>query len=236
MTIEHWRSAGDGSSESLTTRVQNELEGLIMSGELKGGDRINENLLADRFRVSRGPIREACRALTQEGLLQAIPNRGMFVRELDLREALEVYDIRAALDDLTGRLLAERITADQLAVLARLLDAMDAAAERDDLDLYYPANLDFHDKLLRFAGNRRLIRLHRRLVKALHLFRRKGLLEEGSMRISNEEHKRVMAALEKRDPIHAGIFMKTHVLAAKQRLIAAVEARQALEAAARTTG
>jgi DNA-binding GntR family transcriptional regulator len=186
-------------------------------------------LLAERFGVSRGPIREACRALTQEGLLKAIPNRGMFVREIVLSEALEVYDIRAALDDLTGRLLAERITDEQLALLAELVERMAAAAEQHDLELYYPVNLEFHDKLLTFADNQRLIRLYRSLVKELHLFRRKGLLEEGSMRISNEEHRRVIGALAKRDPIHAGMFMRGHVLAAKQRLLAAVEAQYVLD-------
>lgn len=215
------------ADQPLTLRVQGELERLIMSGELKGGDRINENLLAERFGVSRGPIREACRALTQDGLLHAIPNRGMFVRQVELSEALEVYDIRASLDDLTGRLLAARISDAQLDALARLIDGMDAAAARHDLDIYYPANLEFHDSLLAYAGNRRLARLYRGLVKELHLFRRKGLLEADNMRISNEEHRQVLAALAKRDPIHTGLAMRGHVMAAKQRLMAAAEAHYA---------
>lgn len=230
MLPDHRRGVDKAPSESLTSFVQGELERMIMSGELRGGDRVNEILLAERFGISRGPLREACRALTQEGLLTAVPNRGMFVRELDLREALEVYDIRGALDELAGRLLADRITDAQVGELSELLDRMDAAAANDALDLYYPANLAFHDKLLEFAGNRRLIRLYRSLVKELHLFRRKGLLQEGSMRISNEEHRRVLAALIQRDKVRAGAFMKSHVLAAKERLIAAVEAQHALEA------
>lgn len=209
----------------LVARVRAELERMIMGGELNGGDRINENLLAERFGVSRGPIREACRALTQEGLLTAIPNRGSFVREIALTDAIEVYDIRAALDDLIGRTLAERIGAHELAELEDLVRRMDQAAAADDLDRYYPINLTFHDCLLRFAGNARLSRLYGSLVKELHLFRRKGLLEEGSMRISNEEHRRVLAALAKRDAIRAGMAMRAHVVAAKQRMIAAIEAQ-----------
>jgi DNA-binding GntR family transcriptional regulator len=220
----------------LVARVRAELERMIMSGELTGGDRINENLLAERFGVSRGPIREACRALTQEGLLVAIPNRGAFVREIALKDALEVYDVRAALDDLMGRTLAERINEAQLAELQRLIEQMDAAAANDDIDRYYPVNLAFHDCLLRFAGNQRLARLYDTLIKELHLFRRKGLLEEGSMRISNEEHRRVLGALAKRDPVRAGIAMRGHVLAAKQRLIAAIETRTTLETEAQAEG
>jgi len=221
------RNLKNTRSTSLTLRVQGEIEGMIMNGELNAGDRVIENLVAERFGVSRGPVREACRALTQEGLLTAIPNRGMFVREIALKEALEVYDIRAALDDLVGREVAERISESEFAALANLVDKMDSAAKRADIDSYYPLNLEFHDTLLNLTGNQTLRLLYRSLVKHLHLFRRKGLLGEGSMRISNEEHRLVVAAVERQDPVGAGLTMRTHVLSAKQRLIAAVAARYA---------
>ncbi len=209
--------------QSLTARVQGALERMIVDGELTSGARINEKLLSARFGVSRGPIREACRALTQAGLLTAVPNRGMFVRELALKEVLELYDVRAALDDLTGRTLATRITSVQIESLERLVAEMDAAAAQTDLDRYYPLNFRFHDQLLHLAGNQRLILLYGTLVKELHVFRRRGLLEEGSMRVSNEEHRRVVSALAQGDPVRAGSFMRSHVLAAKQRLIGAIE-------------
>jgi DNA-binding GntR family transcriptional regulator len=191
---------------SLTARVQGAIERMIVGGELKSGERINEN-----------------RALTQAGLLTAVPNRGMFVREIALKEALELYDVRAALDDLAGRTLATRIE--------RLVAEMDGAAAQRDLDRYYPLNFRFHDQLLRLAGNQRLILLYGTLVKELHVFRRRSLLEQGSMRVSNEEHRRVVAALVQGDPVRAGGFMRSHVLAAKQRLIGAIEAEVADAAA-----
>lgn len=211
---------------SLTARAQAGIENLIMTGELRGGDRVNEIALSVRFGTSRGPIREACRALAQDGLLVAVPNRGVFVRKLDLREALEVYDIRSALDELMGRSIAERITGEQIADLRTLIDAMDEAAAARDMERYYPANLAFHNRLLTLAGNRRLERLYRSLIKELHLFRRKGLLQQGSMAISNAEHRQIVNAIAERDPIAAGVSMKSHVLAAKQRLLAAVEAER----------
>jgi len=219
--------------QSLTARVQGALERMIVGGELTSGARINEKRLSARFGVSRGPIREACRALTQAGLLTAVPNRGMFVRELALKEVLELYDVRAALDDLAGRTLATRITPAQLESLERLVAEMDAAAAQTDLDKYYPLNFRFHDQLLRLAGNQRLITLYGTLVKELHVFRRRGLLEEGSMRVSNEEHRRVVAALAQGDPLRVASFMRSHVLAAKQRLIGAIEVEAAGAAAVR---
>lgn len=218
---------GDGGS--LTNRVQAAIEQMIMNGELRGGDKVNEINLSEKFGTSRGPLREACRALAQEGLLVAIPNRGVFVRELDLREALEVYDVRSALDELMGRLIAERVTDSQVKELYGLVDTMDRAAADRDLERYYPANLDFHNRLLTYANNRRLERLYKGLIKELHLFRRKGLLQSGSMRISNEEHRQIVQSIDARDPIAAGVSMKSHVLAAKYRLLAAVEAERAQE-------
>ena len=216
----------NGLAPSLTARVQTGIERLVMSGELRGGDRVNEIALSEKFGTSRGPIREACRALAQEGLLVAVPNRGVFVRELDLREALEVYDIRSALDQLMGRLIIERVTDAEIDELWRLIDEMDAAAQTKDLDRYYPVNLAFHNKLMALANNRRLERLYRGLVKELHLFRRKGLLQRGSMKISNEEHRQIVEAIADRDSIAASVNMKSHVLAARQRLLAAVEAER----------
>jgi DNA-binding GntR family transcriptional regulator len=213
----------------LTTRVQAAIENMIMNGELRGGDRVNEIALSEKFGTSRGPLREACRALAQEGLLVAIPNRGVFVRELDLREALEVYDIRSALDELMGRLIADQASDAQIASLFELVDKMDRAAAERDLESYYPANLEFHNALLAYANNRRLERLYKSLIKELHLFRRKGLLQSGSMRISNEEHRQIVEAIASRDPIAAGVSMKSHVLAAKHRLLAAMEAERAQE-------
>jgi DNA-binding GntR family transcriptional regulator len=232
------RMEGDtnANAPSLTARVQANIENLIMSGELRGGDRVNEIVLSERFGTSRGPIREACRALAQEGLLVAVPNRGVFVREPDLHEALEVYDIRSALDELMGRLIAERVTDAQVANLWRLIGEMDAAARDKDLERYYPVNLAFHNELLSLANNHRLERLYRSLVKELHLFRRKGLLQRGSMKISNEEHRQIVQAIADRDPISAGVYMKTHVLGGKQRLLAAVEVKRAASLAVAPRG
>lgn len=220
-----------GDRKSLTLRVQTAIEEMIMNGELRGGDRVNEIALSEKFGTSRGPLREACRALIQEGLLLAIPNRGVFVREPDLSEALEVYDIRSALDELMGRLITAQATDAQITFLFELVDRMDRAAAAGDLETYYPTNLEFHNTLLAYANNRRLERLYKGLIKELHLFRRRGLLQSGSMRISNEEHRQIVEAIASRDPVLAGVSMKSHVLAAKYRLLAATEAERAHEIA-----
>src|SRR5262245_17604287 len=186
-------------TESLATLVRKELERMIVSGELKGGDRLNEIALAERLGVSRGPIREACRGLEQSGLCEVVVNRGTFVRQVSLDQALEIYDVRCALFGLAGRLLAEKITPAQLKRLTALLDAMDDAA--DNIDAYYPLNVEFHATLVEFCGNASLLATYRNLAKELHLFRRRGLVPEGSMRVSNREHREIVKAIAARDGV-----------------------------------
>ncbi len=99
-------------SNSLPGLVQVEIEQLILRGELAVGQHVNESELASRFGTSRGPIREALRALEESRLVRSEKNRGVFVREISVAEADEIYDMREALDELIGRRVAERATPD----------------------------------------------------------------------------------------------------------------------------
>jgi phosphonate utilization transcriptional regulator len=208
-------------TESLATLVRKELERMIVSGDLKGGDRLNEIALAERLGVSRGPIREACRGLEQSGLVEVVVNRGTFVRQISLDQALEIYDVRCALFGMAGRLLAARVTPEQLQRLTALVDAMDAAA--DNIDAYYPLNVEYHVSLVEFCGNASLLATYRNLAKELHLFRRRGLVSEGSMSVSNREHRAILTAIAARDGARAEALMERHVLAGKARLLKALE-------------
>jgi DNA-binding GntR family transcriptional regulator len=207
-------------SRSLTSLLQAEIERLILDGEFAAGERINENALAGRFGVSRGPIREAFRALTELGLVELIPNRGVFIRKIGPGEAEELYDVRAGLFALAARLLAPSITDGQLATLDDLLARMDAAAQA--FDEYYPLNLKFHQLLLEFTGNQRLIADYRQLVKELHLFRARGLVQGGGLSVSNAEHRAIVAALRTRDDKAAFEAAYHHVQEGKDRMRTAV--------------
>ena len=208
---------------SLSGTVQNQIEELLLQGKLQGGDKLNEVELAELFGTSRGPIREACKGLVQAGLLTAIPNRGVFVRKMDLREVLEVYDIRAFLDQLIGQLAAMQGSETQVEELVQIHTRLSAAVQLDDFEQYYPENLAFHQKLLEMVGSQRLTAMYSSLVKELHLFRRKGLIQRGSMDVSNAEHELILQAITAKDPIRAGLAMRNHVMTAKQRLIMAIE-------------
>ena len=207
-------------SQSLTSLLRAELERMILDGSFAAGERINENALAVRFGVSRGPVREACRALAELGFVELIPNRGVFIRRIGQREAEQLYDIRAGLTGLAARLLAASATPSQCDELESLLEQMDAAAM--SLDDYYPLNLQFHDRMVEFTGNVRLIAAYRQLVKELHLFRARGLVQGGGLAVSNAEHREMVAAIRTGDPQRAFETGYRHVECGKTRMVAAL--------------
>jgi phosphonate utilization transcriptional regulator len=205
-------------SNSLPSLVQAEIERMILCGELKAGQRINEVELAERFRTSRGPVREALRGLEECRLVRSERNRGTFVRDISLEEVDEVYDMREVLDELIGQRLATRITAMQLSSLHQVLEQMDAAVEASDITRYHQLNLEFHDLLLEFAGNRRLADTYRRLTKELALFRLQGLQQGGGFEVSNDEHKAIVEAIASRDPARAGRILREHAEDSRRRM------------------
>ena len=205
-------------SNSLPMLVAREVERMILAGELSVGERVNESALAARFRVSRGPVREALRGLEESGLLRLEKNRGVFVREISLAEADEIYDLREALDELVGERLAKRFDPAARKAVHALLDEMDRASAQGDAASYHMLNLRFHDALVDATGNAKLIATYRRLIKELHLFRLKGLTAGGGLPVSNDEHRAIVKAIEAGDADGAGRRMRDHVRASRKRM------------------
>jgi phosphonate utilization transcriptional regulator len=205
-------------NQSLTMLVQEDIERMITSGELGAGAKLSENTIAVRLGVSRGPVREALRALEQTGLVRVEKNRGVFVRQIALNEADEIYELRAIFDERAGRKLAAHIAPEQLKELRALIERMEKAAARDDLDAYHQLNLRFHDALMEFAGNRKMLHTYRRLVNELSLYRRATLAQRGRLRISSREHREIVDAIAAGDSDAAGRLLYEHVTASSQRM------------------
>jgi len=192
---------------------------MILEGEIKAGAKLTEAWLSERLGVSRGPIREAFRMLEEAGLVRQEKNRGVFVREIPLEEALEIFDLRAAMDELVGRRLAESITPEQMKTVRAVVEKMDAAARAGDADAYHVLNLQFHDALVEYAGNRKLAGVYRKLVKELALYRRRNLRDEAALPHSAAEHRAILKAIASGDAAHAGGMMYEHVIESKERAL-----------------
>ena len=205
-------------ASSLPMLVQKELERMILAGDLAAGAKLNEAAVADLLGVSRGPVREAFRALEESGLVRLEKNRGVFVRQISIEEADEIYEVRAALDEWVGRRLARIATAEQLKSLRSIVERMDRAAAQDDVDAYYPLNLDFHERLVTFAGNRKLLATYRRLVNELNLFRRQTLAQGGMLPISTREHRDILDKIAAGNAAAAGKALHEHVMGSRERM------------------
>ena len=214
-------------SHSLARAAQQEIERLILGGELGPGAKLTEAWLSERLGVSRGPIREAFRMLEEAGLVRLEKNRGVFVRDIPVDEAVEIYDLRAVMDELVGRSLATRVSSEQMKSLRGIVERMDAAARSDDADAYHLLNLQFHDTLVEYTGNRKLAEVYRKLVRELALFRRRNLTDGGQLPHSAGEHRQILKAIASGDPEAAGRAMFEHVIESKERMLQGEAARTA---------
>ena len=206
-------------TSSLASVVQSELERMILAGELAPGAKLTEVALAARLGVSRGPLREAFRMLEEAGLVRTEKNRGVFVRDVALAEAVEIFDLRAAMDELAGRRLAEHITPVQLKEVRGLVDQMEQAVKAKDAHHYHLLNLRFHDRLVELAGNAKLTAIYRKLIKELSLFRRLNLADGWLLPVSVGEHRQIVKAIASGDAHAAGRAMFDHAMDSKERTI-----------------
>ena len=208
-------------TQSLTAIVQGEVERMILSGELKAGERINEQALANRLGVSRGPVREAARALERAGLLTAVVNQGVFVRQITEEEAKEIYDVRSVVFGFICHRLAGRITAERTQALEALIARMDETIEQRDSAAYYQLNLRFHETIVAFAEHGRARQTYEALIKETHLLRQSSLVEPARMRESNSEHAAIVAAIAAGDGETARRLAEAHAQGGKRRWLEA---------------
>ena len=206
-------------TSSLSSVVQGELERMILCGELVPGEKLTEVALAARLGVSRGPLREAFRMLEEAGLVRTEKNRGVFVRALPVEEAIEIFDLRAAMDELVGRRLAGSIMPADLKEIRGLVDQMEQAVKAKDAPRYHLLNLGFHDRLVELAGNGKMTSIYRKLIKELSLFRRLNLADGVLMPLSVGEHRQIVKAIASGDRDAAGRAMYDHAMDSKERTI-----------------
>ncbi len=206
--------------QGLPATIAEQIKRLIYAGEFKPGDRLNEAALALRMGTSRGPIREAIRILAGIGLVTAVMNRGVFVRQVSIAEMLEIYDLRALVFGFAAERAAEHATDEDRLKFEFLLDQMDQACRDGDDDLYYSVNLEFHALILSLAHSQRAQRQYDDYVKELHLFRRQNFSKPGNMKKSNIEHRRIYEAISKGATAKAKAQAEIHIRSGRQRLLA----------------
>jgi len=221
---------GGARAHSQTVKAQLAVRDLILKGELRPGERVSELQMVERLGVSRTPVRMALVRLEQEGLLEAIPSGGFAVRAFTEREAFEAIEIRGALEGLAARWAAERgVSPEKLRQAADCLDAIDALIRSEDGDAdhsqYVVLNARFHDLLLELGGSPSLVRQLERVSalpfaspSALVLVQARSPESRYILTIAQDQHRCVLAAIERREGSRAEAIMREHARIAYRNL------------------
>jgi DNA-binding GntR family transcriptional regulator len=176
-----------------------DIKNRIIKGDLEVGQRLIISDLAKHYTVSHIPIREALRHLTSEGFLRNIPRRSFVVKDLSASEIEDNYMVQAVLDGLAARQAATKLNHRNIKKLKRINAQMKKAIDEGNLAKIVQHNNDFHSEIIRASGNNVLEGVLSKLRDQILRFRVKQLSYPGRAIESNDEHEKIVAALESND-------------------------------------
>ena len=191
--------------------VAERLRAQIFAHELAPGSWLDEQKLASEFGISRTPMREAIKVLASEGLVTTKMNRGAYVTEVDRQDLEQIFTVLSLLEGQAAKETATKASEDQLTLLDHLHHRLETAAANRDLEQFFEFNVKFHDLIQEIAGNTWMNGVIADLRKVLKLQRRDSLSRSGRMQSSLLEHREILQAILKRDPIGAESAMRNHL-------------------------
>ncbi|MDE4063341.1 GntR family transcriptional regulator [Phaeobacter gallaeciensis] len=177
-------------------------------GVYRPGDRLVESDLAERFGVSRTPIREALQRLETQSLLER-DGRSLIVASLDHNQMAELYVVRRELEGLAARLAAQHATEEEIRVLQEMVKADDQLV--DDPTELAKANRRFHEQIHLASHNRYLVQQLNLVHRTMALMATTSLAAKGRGKIAQSEHKGIVDAISRRDADAAADALKDHI-------------------------
>ena len=207
---EHYRSVQD--------IVFNMVKDEILSGIYPPGAQLNTMKLAERFGVSRTPVREALNRLAEVGLVTGERHRGMFVRDLSMDDVVSIYCIRAALSGISAKLAARRITDDELQRLSSLCDETEAHLSQGNHEEMLSKNAEFHSIINRASGSSELESLIEQYYHRCAQYRALSMELHGRDRELCKEHRQILQALKDGDTDQAEYYAREHYFATARKI------------------
>ena len=207
---------------TLAERVFNQLQDAIVRGELAPGSKITEPGLSRAYGISRGPLREAMRRLESHRLIQRVPHVGARVVQLSMKELLELFDLREALESMAARLAAEHMTPEEIAGLREVLSVHERQADLRRGEAYYQreGDLDFHYQIVLGSHNKMLMGLLcDDLYYLVRLYRTQFSASGTRPQRAFVEHHRIVDAIEAGDAELAELLMRRHVSASRANVV-----------------
>lgn len=184
---------------TLRQKILENIRDAIISGSLKAGSRVSEPELAERYGISRTPIREAFRQLESEGYLTVIPRRGAVVSEFSDKDVEEFYAIKSILEGYAARCACQKLTEKELKRLQSINNRLSELADLNDIKTFFKVHDDFHDLFIKAADNEKLRDLIVNLLARFQRLRLMSLNLPGRMKISVHEHEKIIEAFRNKD-------------------------------------
>lgn len=195
---------------TIAARVQSQISEMIISGRFAPGTRLDERQLAQQFKVSRTPVREALHQLAARGLTQILPMRGVVVMEISVKELAEILHADCELEALCARLAAESMTTMEKTELQYVHERASEHVARGDLDKYLEANREFHRLILEGAHNATLSKMVGEIRDRLSPYRQYHPAETDRLATSHEGHLAIVSAIVAGEGEKAYLAMRAH--------------------------
>jgi len=205
--------------QSINYSVYSALRRAIFDGDLQDGDRIVEAEVSRKLGISRAPIREALQSLRQAGLVEHEPRRGWYVIALEPDDMWDIYLIRAAIEALAARRVAEQMSPQLKAQLEALIAHMAAAAEAGDPDGLAAYDVQFHELIIQHGGSHQLQRIWHHLHPQDWTIMSVLKLPDVPLAEMAQRHQIVLGALTSGDPVWAEAVIRRHILELAQRFL-----------------
>jgi len=208
-------------NRTLADRVCQQIITAIVKGEIPTGSKISETDLARTYGISRGPLREALRRLEGLRLIERKPHIGARVVELSVKELLEIYRVREALEGMACRLAAISMPQEEIDSLRALLDQHQQNIEQQEGQAYFQkeGDLDFHYRIVMASGNSKLQELLAAdLYHLVRMYRYQFSLSSSRPTLALREHHQILDAIETRDEELAELLMRRHISASRRNI------------------
>jgi DNA-binding GntR family transcriptional regulator len=198
-------------ASSLRERAADAIRNGIVTGEIRAGELYSVPTLAARLGVSATPVREAMLDLANEGLVEAVRNRGFRVLELTDADLDEIIEVRIMLEVPAVGRLAGSLSPDEVSRLGELVEETEAMAKATDVEGFLTADRAFHLALVELAGNRRLVELVARLRDQTRLYGLPELLSSGILETAAGDHRAILEAIVAADRRGSEARMRAHL-------------------------
>lgn len=206
---------------NLTQKTYQRIRNAIINGELKPGERLVEQEICQDFEVGRSPLREALRLLQMEGYVDLVPNKGVTISKISIKELGDIYDIVAVLEGFAAEASISHLKKADIKKLKSIQKALKKAGDARDFKEWINQNSMFHRCIVEACGNKELIKVARNFRDKIRRYRYMSIIAPGG----NHEryldaHEKIIESIAEGNAALAGSYLRNHVLESKELVIA----------------